>query len=160
LNPRIAVIVPNRNDSRHLSRCIRSLLEQDDAPDELIVVDDQSTDERAAHPVAHLRTIPARLLQNPERLGTNGALNRGSMRRAANTCCSCRRTISCSCLFARAREGLARHPGRLWSALGWLVDEDDRVIRLHRSPVIALRDAYISPEECVAPIASATGRSA
>src|SRR2546422_7427009 len=44
--PKIAVIVPNRNDSRYLPRCIRSILEQEDPPDELVVVDDQSTDDR------------------------------------------------------------------------------------------------------------------
>jgi hypothetical protein len=31
----------------------------------------------------------------------------------------------------------------------WLVDEEDRLIRLHLSPVIALRDAYFFPEQCV-----------
>jgi hypothetical protein len=33
--PKITVIVPNRNDSRHLPRCIRSILEREDPPDEL-----------------------------------------------------------------------------------------------------------------------------
>jgi hypothetical protein len=30
----------------------------------------------------------------------------------------------------------------------WLVDEEDRLIRLHASPVISLRDAYVPPERC------------
>src|SRR5436190_22107103 len=51
---------------------------------------------------------------------------------------------------ARARACLARHPGvGLWSAMGWLVDEEDRIIRLHVSPVVALGDAYLPPQECV-----------
>jgi len=32
--------------------------------------------------------------------------------------------------------------------MGWLVDEDDRLIRLHVSPVLSLRDAYVPPERC------------
>jgi hypothetical protein len=53
-------------------------------------------------------------------------------------------------IFARARSCLARHPGAgLWSAMGWLVNDEDRVIRLHSSPVIALADAYFPPEQCL-----------
>src|SRR5437879_7158409 len=76
--PRIAVIVPNRNDSRYLPHCIRSILEQKDPPDELIVVDDQSTD----NSVAVIRSLiagqeRARLIQNPVNLGTLGAMDEG-----------------------------------------------------------------------------------
>ena len=46
--PSIAVIVPNRNDSRYLTRCLRSVLDQRAPPDELIVVDDQSADDSVA----------------------------------------------------------------------------------------------------------------
>jgi glycosyltransferase involved in cell wall biosynthesis len=150
--PSIAVVVPNRNDSRYLPRCLRSRLEQDDPPDEVIVVDDQSTDDS----VAVIRSLiaghsRAQLLQNPERLGTNGALNRGfDASRSEYVLFLSSNDFVLPGLFARARAGLARHRGAgLWSALGWLVDEDDRVIRLHRSPVISLRDTYISPEDCV-----------
>jgi glycosyltransferase involved in cell wall biosynthesis len=152
LTPSIAVIVPNRNDSRHLPRCIRSLLGQDDPPDELIVVDDQSTDDSVPLIRSLIAGQPrARLLQNPERLGTNGALNRGfDASRSEYVLFLSSNDFVLPGLFARARAGLARHPGAgLWSALGWLVDEDDRVIRLHRSPVLTLRDAYLPPEKCV-----------
>ena len=43
--PSLAVVVPNRNDSRYLRTCLRSVLDQAVPPDELIVVDDQSTDD-------------------------------------------------------------------------------------------------------------------
>ena len=150
--PSVAVVVPNRNDSRHLPRCLRSLLEQDDPPDEVIVVDDQSTDDSVPLIRSLIAGHPrARLLQNPERLGTNGALNRGfDASRSEYVLFLSSNDFVLPGLFARARAGLARHPGAgLWSALGWLVDEDDRVIRLHRSPVLALRDAYLPPEKCV-----------
>lgn len=151
--PSIAVIVPNWNDSAYLPKCLRSVLEQDDLPDEVIVVDDKSTDESV--PVirglieGHAR---ARLVENAVNLGTNGALNEGLKR------CTSEYVLFLSSndfvlpgIFARARQCLARAPAiGLWSAMAWLVDEQDRRIRLHPSPVVALRDVAFSPDECVA----------
>lgn len=150
--PEIAVIVPNRNDSRYLPRCIRSILEQEDAPDELIVVDDQSTD----NSVAVIRSLiagqqRAQLIENPVNLGTYGALDEGlKIARSEYVLFLASNDFVLPGIFARARSCLARHPGvGLWSAMGWLVDEEDRLIRLHPAPVVALRDAYFSPEQCV-----------
>jgi hypothetical protein len=53
-------------------------------------------------------------------------------------------------IFERAKSCLARNPGvGLWSAMMWLVDEDDIPIRLHPSAVPSLRDAHFPPAECV-----------
>lgn len=149
--PKIAVIVPNRNDSRHIPRCLRSLLEQEDLPDEVIVVDDQSTDDS----VPVIRSLiaghgRARLIENPVNLGTYGALDKGlEFARSEYVLFLSANDAVMPGLFARARACLARHPDAgLWSAMGWLVDEEDRLIRLHASPVVSLRDAYLSPERC------------
>lgn len=150
--PKIAVIVPNRNDSRYISRCIRSILEQEDPPDELILVDDQSTD----NSVALIRSLiagqsRARLVENPVNLGTYGALDEGlKITRSEYVLFLSANDFVLPGIFARARACLARYPGAgVWSAMGWLVDEEDRLIRLDLSPVIALRDAYFSPAQCV-----------
>ena len=149
--PKIAVIVPNRNDSRYLPRCIRSILEQEDPPDELVVVDDQSTDDSVPVIRSLISGQPhARLLENPVSLGTYGALDKGlEIARSEYVLCLSANDFVMPGLFARARSCLARHPGAgLWSAMEWLVDEDDRLIRLHVSPVLSLRDAYVPPERC------------
>jgi Glycosyl transferase family 2 len=150
--PGIAVIVPNRNDSRYIARSIRSILEQQDPPDELIVVDDQSTD----NSVALIRSLiagqsRARLIENPVNLGTYGALDEGlKIAHSEYVLFLSANDFVLPGIFARARSCLARHPGAgLWSAMGWLVDEEDRLIRLDLSPVIALRDGYFSPAQCV-----------
>jgi glycosyltransferase involved in cell wall biosynthesis len=150
--PGIAVIVPNRNDSRYLPRCIRSILEQQDSPDELIVVDDQSTD----NSVAVIRSViagqpGARLIENPINLGTYGALDEGlKIARSEYVTFLASNDFMLPGFLAHARSCLARHPGAgLWSARGWLVDEEDQVIRVQLAPVIALSDAYFSPEQCV-----------
>jgi glycosyltransferase involved in cell wall biosynthesis len=149
--PTIAVIVPNRNDSRYLPRCIRSILEQEDPPDELIVVDDKSTDDSVAIVRSLISGKPgARLIENPVNLGTYGALDKGlELSRSEYVLFLSANDAVLPGLFARARSCLERHPGvGLWSAMGWLVDENDRLLRLHRSPVVSLRDAYIPPEQC------------
>jgi glycosyltransferase involved in cell wall biosynthesis len=149
--PTIAVIVPNRNDSRYLPRCIRSILEQQDPPDELIVVDDQSTDDS----VTVIRSLisgssRARLVENPVNLGTYGALHKGlEVSRSEYVLFLSANDALAEGLFARARSCLSRHPeAGFWSAMGWLVDENDRPVRLHRSPVVSLRDCYLAPEHC------------
>ncbi|HEU5399898.1 MAG TPA: glycosyltransferase family 2 protein [Terriglobales bacterium] len=44
VTPRVSVIVPARNEQDTLERCLRSLVEQEGVPFELLVVDDASTD--------------------------------------------------------------------------------------------------------------------
>ncbi len=46
--PRVAVIVPARNEAANIERCLRSILDAHYDPLEIIVVDDRSTDDTAA----------------------------------------------------------------------------------------------------------------
>lgn len=150
--PSIAVIVLNRNHARFLTRCLRSVLEQDVPPDELIVVDDQSTDDSPAVAqsmiAGHAR---ARLIVNPVNLGTNGTLNEGLRQAASEYVLFLSSTdFVLPGLFARAKSGLAGMPRvALWSAMAWLVDEEDKPIRLHPSAVVSIKDARLTPQRCV-----------
>ena len=150
--PTIAVIVPNRNDSRHIQRCLRSVLAQDVGPDELIVVDDQSTDDS----VAVIRSVisgysQAQLVENPVNLGVYGAIDEGLKRsRSDYVLFLAANDFVLPGIFARAKACLERAPGvGLWSAMAWIVDERDRPVRLHLSPVVALGDAVLTPTRCV-----------
>ncbi len=149
--PSICVIVPNFNDARFISRSLRSVLEQDVAPDELIVVDDHSTDDS----VAVIRSLidgraTARLVENAANLGVYGAIDSGldhstsdyALFLSAND-------FLLPGLIARAKACLALAPDAgLWSAMAWQVDEEDRLLRLQSTAVVALGDAYFSPDEC------------
>ncbi len=42
--PLVSVLVPARNEELNIERCVRSLLRQDYAPFEILVLDDGSTD--------------------------------------------------------------------------------------------------------------------
>ena len=150
--PSIAVIVPNRNDARYLPRCLRSVLEQQVPPDELIVIDDRSTDDSAAV----IRSLIAghsyaQLLENPVNLGVYGAVDEGLKRsRSEYALFLASNDFVLPGIFARAKACLARAPGAgVWSALAWIIDEEDRPLRLHPSPVVALRDTHIPAQRCI-----------
>lgn len=150
--PSVAVVVPNWNDARYLPRCLRSILDQDVMPEELIVVDDHSTDDSVAVIRSLIAGNPrAQLVVNPVTLGTYGALNEGLLRmRSEYVLFLASNDFVLRGIFARAKACLARSPGiGLWSAMAWLVDEQDRPIRLHPSPVVALNDALFPPEHCI-----------
>ena len=150
--PSIAVIVPNRNDARYLPRCLGSLLEQEIGPDELLVVDDQSTDDSVAVIRSMIGGHPrTELLLNTVNLGVNRTINESLGRvRSDYVLLLSANDFVLPGIFARAKACFARWPGAgLWSAMSWLVDEEDRRIRLHASPVVALNDAHFSTERCV-----------
>jgi glycosyltransferase involved in cell wall biosynthesis len=69
---RVAVVVPVRDGERHLVEALRSVLDQDRPPDEVVVVDDGSRD-GTARLAEHLGV---RVVRQPP-LGVSAARNRG-----------------------------------------------------------------------------------
>ncbi|MES1937243.1 glycosyltransferase family 2 protein [Salinisphaera hydrothermalis] len=74
--PRVSVVIPTYNSARYLDDAIQSVLAQDYADFELLVVDDASTDDTADH-VARYRDPRVRYLRNDTQRGIAGARNRG-----------------------------------------------------------------------------------
>ncbi len=70
-----SVIIPAHNGARHLSRCLSALLAQAPAPDEVIVVDNGSSDQGAELVAAEFPQV--RLIREERALGFSGACNRG-----------------------------------------------------------------------------------
>ena len=70
----ISVVVPVRNDPGHLRSCLEALAASRGADDEVIVVDDASTDESPAVAAA----LGARVLRLERRAGPAAARNRGA----------------------------------------------------------------------------------
>lgn len=151
MTPSITVVMPNFNDARYLPRSLGSVFAQEDAPDEIVVVDDRSTDES----VSVIRSliegrVHARLVENPVNLGVYGAINEGLRHaRSDYVLFLASNDFVLPGIFARARSAFARHPqAGLWSAMGWLVDAHDNPLRPLRTPLASLRDAYLTPERC------------
>ena len=150
--PTIAVVIPNRNDAAYLSDCLNSVLRQNVRPDQIIFVDDHSSDDSLSKAQSQLSGVDGvTVLANPSCLGTMGALNEGL------------KHVRCDYVFflasndhlmdgmiERAKLSIAKFgkPG-VWSAMVWAADEHGHYKYIYPSPVIALKDSYFSPDECV-----------
>jgi len=78
--PTLAVIVPNFNHGKHLPACLESILHQSWQPDEIIIVDDASTDNNNSVEViqSYVQKHPQiRLVRNERNRGVLSTLNRG-----------------------------------------------------------------------------------
>lgn len=74
-NPTVSVCVPMYNNSATITRCLRSILAQDGVDFEIVVVDDDSSDDCAKIAAGMLRPGD-RLIRNEPRRGLNGNHNR------------------------------------------------------------------------------------
>lgn len=76
--PRVSVVIPNYNHARHLPRCLDAVLGQSIPPDEILVIDDGSTDDSRQVLEAYASRSPRILLRPNERnLGVVATINRG-----------------------------------------------------------------------------------
>lgn len=147
----LAVVVANRNDSKYLPLCIRSVVEQSVPPDEFLLIDDESTDDSVEVIRRGIKGHAfARLDINPKNLGGVQTSQLGLTRvRSKFVFFLGANDLILPGHFARVKACLERFPqAGLWSAMVWLMDEQDRYLRMHPSPVVALGDAYFAPEQC------------
>ncbi|MFY2861875.1 glycosyltransferase family 2 protein, partial [Mycobacterium sp. THU-M104] len=82
--PRVSVCVPMYNNGATIERCLRSILDQDGVDFEIVVVDDNSSDDGAAI-AARLLRPGDRLIHNESRAGLNGNHNK-CLEHAGGTC--------------------------------------------------------------------------
>lgn len=82
--PLVSVCVPLYNNAGTIERCLRSILDQEGVDFEIVVVDDDSTDDGAAIAASMLRPGD-RLVKNRPRLGLNGNHNK-CLELARGTC--------------------------------------------------------------------------
>ena len=78
MSPTLSVVLPNYNHAKFIGRALAALLGQERAADEIIVIDDGSTDDSVAVIERIAATAPAiRLLRNPNNVGVIPTLQRG-----------------------------------------------------------------------------------
>ena len=83
--PRLSVVLPNYNHAKFVGRALAALLAQERAPDEIVVVDDGSTDDSVAVVERIAATAPSiRLFRNDANIGVIATLQRG-LREARGT---------------------------------------------------------------------------
>lgn len=152
LLPTIAIVIPNHNDATCLPDCLHSVLGQSVQPDQIIFVDDHSSDNSQHVAQQILESTPSAILRSNSRcLGTMGTLNEG-LRYA-----TCDYVLFLSSndflgddLIKTAKESMARlgRPG-VWSAMVWDVNDDETSLTLHNSPALAATERFFSAKECI-----------
>lgn len=147
----LAVVIPNYNDSRYLPLAVRSVMRQEVAADEVIVVDDCSTDDSLEVIASLVAEFPRlRVLRNEVNLGVYGAIAAGrDATRSDYVLIVAANDFLLQGLIGRAKRCLAEHPGAgIWSAMGWQVDEQTRLLGPIALAVPSLRERYFSPGQC------------
>jgi glycosyltransferase involved in cell wall biosynthesis len=149
----LTVIVPNMNDSKYLSKCIESVVNQDTPPDEFIILDDASTDNSVNVISEAIKGYPfARLVCNVKNLGGGGVGNANmglSLAKGKFIFFLGANDFLLPGIFRRIKKSLDQHPNAgLWSAMVWLVDENGDYIRMHPSSVLSQSDKFFSAETC------------
>ena len=78
MSPTLSVVLPNYNHAKFVGRALAALLGQERAADEIIVIDDGSTDDSVAVIERIAAAAPTiRLLRNPSNIGVIPTLQRG-----------------------------------------------------------------------------------
>lgn len=76
--PTLSIVMPNRNHATELATSLGAIVAQTRLPDEIIVVDDASTDHSRDVIRSFMARCPAiRMIENSSRLGVAGAVNLG-----------------------------------------------------------------------------------
>jgi len=149
----LSVVIPNFNDGKYLKRCIDSICSQDVLPNELIILDDASTDNSVQVIEDAIRGHSfARLVHNPLNLGGGGVPNANKglgMATSKFILFLGANDLILPGLFLKVKESLEVNPDAgLFSAMVWLMDERGSYLRIHPSPVLSLFDTFIPPEMC------------
>src|SRR4051812_45161877 len=146
----LSVILTNYNHARFLPAAFEGLLRQTRPADELIVIDDASTDDSVAVMEPFLaRFANARLVRNPVNLGCAANLNRGiEMARGDIVYFAAADDVTYPRLFERGLSLLAAFPGAaLMSARIEIMTEDGRIIGTMATPIPLRRPGRISAQE-------------
>jgi glycosyltransferase involved in cell wall biosynthesis len=152
-NLKIGIVIPNKNDSLYLKDCLNSVLNQSTQPNEIIFIDDGSTDDSIEIANKILKNfINVTIIKNKKSVGTMSALNQGLMVSKADYLLF---LASNDCLadgvIAEVKsnlEGLEVKPGA-WSALVKLIDDSGHVSRIHYSPLISFKPRYFDKTHCI-----------
>jgi glycosyltransferase involved in cell wall biosynthesis len=152
-NLKIGIVIPNKNDSLYLKDCLNSVLDQSVQPDEIIFIDDGSSDNSVQIAKKILKNlINVTIIKNKESVGTMSALNQGIMVSKADYLLF---LASNDCLMngiiAEVNDNLTKHevsPG-IWSALVNVIDESGHVSRIHYSPLISFKPRYFDKASCI-----------
>ena len=146
---KLSVILTSYNYARYLPAALTALGAQTRAPDELIVIDDGSTDDSVAIINSFLgRFANPLLVQNPRTLGTIGNLNLGiELTRGEVVYFAAADDVTYPALLERGMALLERHPeAALFSARSDIIDTEGRIERTIATAIPLRHRGYIAPD--------------
>ena len=110
--PTVSVLLPNYNHAHYIGVALSALAAQTRAPDEILVIEDASTDDSLAVIESFADELPQlRVLRNARNLGVNGAINRGLIEaNGSHVICSAADDWLEPEFIARMTEAVAVHP--------------------------------------------------
>jgi glycosyltransferase involved in cell wall biosynthesis len=149
----LGVVIPNKNDSKFLEDCLESVLHQSSLPDEIIFIDDGSSDNSVEIAEKYLTLMPdCLIIKNKTSKGTMAVLNQGLMISNSDYLLF---LSSNDCLlqgiFSEVRDNikmLEKRPG-VWSALVKFLDENGIPKRSHYSPLLSFSVEYFNKYQCI-----------
>lgn len=145
---RVCVVIPNYNDSLTLSRSAFSVLNQSVEADEVIIIDDGSTD-HSLEIAAEIQTQNPRIkiIKNSKNIGVMGALNIGLSHTSADYIIFLSANdYMLDGLLEKVKKTLSIKRVGIWSAL--ILKEKNFKRRLYPSPIILTKPGYLTPSEC------------
>lgn len=145
----LSVILTNYNHARFLPAALEALLRQTRQADEVIIIDDASTDDSVTVIKRLLGRFPqARLVENPVNLGCVANLNRGiEMAQGDIVHFAAADDVTYPQLFEIGMSLLAAHPrAALASARTDLIAEDGRYLGRLATPIPLRRAGFIGPD--------------
>jgi glycosyltransferase involved in cell wall biosynthesis len=148
----VSVVVPNFNHGRHLVACIGALLAQRRPPDEIILIDDASTDDSLAIIRLLARDEPRiRILANQENRGVVASVNIGLDAATGEFIAfTAADDITDADYLADALNCLKRHPeAALFCAEAAVIEVGSRAVKESHRPAVRPCEAerYFSPDE-------------
>jgi glycosyltransferase involved in cell wall biosynthesis len=147
--PTLSVIIPCYNERRFIAATLASLFAQTRPPDEIIVVDDASTDDSAAIVKALRAGRPGLqlVLNATNRGGVVASMIGFAASRGDYVYFLAANDIALPDFFARSLAMLEAHPSAgLCSALCWQIAEDGTPRFVMPTPLVSERGAYLPPD--------------
>jgi len=146
----LTAIIPNRNHSALLPRSLGALRRQSRQPDEIIVIDDASSDNSRDVVREFMASMPQlRLLENPVRLGVERSLNRGVQEATGDAVyCGAADDATDPEFFEVVLDALERHPeAALACSEARVLTENGTPLGLRPISMPAFRETYLSPAD-------------
>ncbi|MDE1967332.1 MAG: glycosyltransferase family 2 protein [Alphaproteobacteria bacterium] len=149
----LTAILPNFNHARFLPAALESVIAQQRKPDELLIVDDASTDDSVAIIESYLPRLPnARFERNRSNVGALRTINRMLADATGSIVCTINADdIIYPDFFATGMAMLEQYPAAaLFSGRIHLLDEAGNVIGVMETPVPRWWPGFIGPAEAAA----------